>query len=173
MPNVTQFPRGLLALVGALTDGKNPDELQRSISSVIDLLPFYSLNLRERVFFANTAAGSAAGEWDFTSVQGEVPANQAWLVYNYTIRATIPIGLTCSLTPVLRMQASGATVGFAVGPKVEATNSTLANQLTVSSPFQVPFFAPPGAKFGGVTADLSAATAFNAQGWVDFVRLRV
>lgn len=173
MGNVTQFPRGLLALLGATTEGRNPDELQRSLSSVVDLLPFYALNLRERVFFANTAAGGAAGEWDFTAVQGEVPANQAWLVYNYTIRATIPLGLTAGITPVLRMQASGATVGFAVGPRGVTANATLANELTVSSPFQVPFFAPPGAKFGGVTSDLSAATAFNAQGWVDFVRLRV
>lgn len=173
MGNITQFPRGLLALLGALTDGKNPDELQRSVSGVVELLDFYSLNLRERVFFSNTAAGTAAGEWDFTAVQGEVPANQAWLVYNYTVRATIPLGLQCGITPVLRMQASGATVGFAVGPKGNTVNATLANELTVSSPFQRPFFAPPGAKFGGVTSDLSAATAFNAQGWVDFVRLRV
>lgn len=164
------------ALVNALelnSQGASPGALSEVIAGVYNLADHLYLPRRERFSLGPVAAGTAAGDWAFAT-GGTVPSNETWLLLQYSIIATIPIGTTVEFSPAVQMPLTGGggNSAYQIGPAQGNTLSALASAIRayMDRPY---FLMPPGSILAGVTHQLSAATAFNAFGNCEFVRFRI
>jgi len=171
---IQALPKGLVAFLDLNTSGIGPGSLAEQAVATLDILPFISLAKRERIATGTVAAGTGAGDWNFSaaSPSGVVAPNEAWLVFNYHVQASIALGLTAAIQPTFWASVAGGSTVIPVGPPVSNGSSALASVLRAPS-YGVPFWMPPGAFLGGLTPWLSAATAFNAVGVADVVKFRL
>lgn len=168
----------LAALTSALelnAQGAVPQSLADQIAMTFAAEEYVYLRKRERVFLggAGVAAGTGAGSWAFATTGGLVPQNEAWLILYYSVSAVIPIGLQATLQAACQMPftSGGAAASFALGQPARNASSALASNVFSFS--HRPIVLPPNGILSGITTELSAATAFNAFGVVDLVRLKI
>jgi hypothetical protein len=164
---IQTLPKGLIGLLNLNTDGRGPAVMADSVAGVLDLLPFYALDKRERLTTTAVAAGTSAGDFGFGAVGLLVPTNEAWLCLHYSIVCNPPIGLAVQLSPTF--QVNGLV--WKVGDAANNINTALASRLYCWA--TQPFIVPAGGQLAGATESLSAATAFSAFGLLDFVRFRL
>jgi len=167
---IQALPKGLVGFLDLNTSGAGPPQLADQLVGTLDLLPFFALYKREALSSGAVAAGTATGDFAF-SVALTVPQNEAWYVVAYNISAAIPLGLTAQIAPTYQRAIAGGNTAFPVGPPVTNASSALASLIRCHA-FS-PFWLPPASFPGGITMALSAATAFNAFGNIEFVRFRL
>jgi len=164
--------RGLVNFLESTTDGRAPDTWVGTLQSIIDVEKFIALNKRERLIGGPVAAGGFVGPWAPTFLT--VLPNEALLLLNMSIQATIPIGLQARISPAVQMPHTfgGGTTAFKVGQSAFNSLTVIAADLRAYMDV-APFLIPPGAVCGGLTEEISALTAFNAFVTIDFVRVRL
>jgi hypothetical protein len=159
---INNTPLGLLSLLNAKVGGVNPVELAQTIAPVIDMLPWYFQNNKERGFF-NVIVGSAISINLFPD--GIVPANEIWYVTDYCIEF---INAAVGFWSIAPCRANGAsTRRFLTGQLTTTANLGLNAVGQVKS--DGPFFMTGGDQFGFFSPSIPAGS--NVDGFVEFIRL--
>lgn len=172
MGNSNALARGLPAYLDLVTQGRGPGDLAGVMQGVVELDRWLSLQKRERITTTATAAGGANGPWSFFSTGGLVPNNEAWILFHYSIRGVIALGTSVGIAPAVQLQQAAGYEAYQIGD-FTSYNGTLATAVVSGCAFPSGLVMPPGAILGGLTINLSAATAFNLTGFADIVRVRV
>lgn len=172
MSNSNALARGLPSYLDLVTQGRGPGDLSGLIQGTVELDKFYSLQKRERIVTTATPAGGANGPWSFFANGGLVPNNEAWLLFHYSLRGVVALGTSVGIAPAVQLQQAAGYEAYQIGD-FTSYNGTLATAVVSGVAFPSGLMLPPGAILGGLTINLSAATAFNLTGFADIVRIRV
>jgi len=157
-------PRGLMALLGAKQMGTAPKDLADQVVGVIDLVQFYTLNIRETA--TATQITPAVGGNVFTGTSLVVPAGEAWIVHSYNVESQTAAGEAIDLCCAITLAGLGQMMS--VGDYVAATGATQnARPWAQASPL----VAGPGATFGFNVRSLTLTP--DVFGWLTFSRIRV
>jgi hypothetical protein len=155
-------PRGLMALLGSKVMGTAPRELADQVVGVIELLEFYTLNIRETATAGQVTP--AIGGNVFTGTTLTVPAGEAWIVHAYNVECQCAAGEAIDLQAAVTLAGGGQMMGVGDYFAAAATQNVRAwapNQFT----------AGPGAVFGFNVRSLTLTP--DVFGWLTFSRVRV
>lgn len=160
MIDATQFPQGLLGLMGLRANEQGllaPTGLSEMVIPTIELFDFYVSGRLEVITGAAVAA--AVGAILFTDLV--VPPAEFWYVREYFVTSSPGAGAAVAMAPLI------STIGgFPVGDY----EPVAANEI-VRARMDRPRFCPPGSTFGA--AIRSQTLAPTVSGGLEFVRLRV
>ena len=168
--------QGLVSLVELFQDGKVPGVIADDIRLTYDALDLLTAGKRERYLSTAVAAGGAVGQWAFTAQANfNIPANEQWLVYGYNILATIAAGATAQMVAAAQIPNTGGPNKSMVWMSSESNvRAVSASNIYAGGYKDRPIVLPPGTVFGGITLALDpVATAINAFGLIDFVRMKI
>jgi hypothetical protein len=141
---IQRFPRGLLGLLGTQAGGDTPQQLSPIAGGVVDLLPFYTADLR-RTAQANVGNVGAAGTLFVGSSVVACPVGEMWLVHEAGAQCTAaaPAATTARIALALE-RLQGTTVVYAFDERAVATGEIV----NVSLHFEVPLVMLPGDVWG-------------------------
>lgn len=154
--DITEFPRGLVAILGLRDSGQGTRNLTDTVAPTIDTGDLFLFGRRENVFQSGVALNLAAGGLTVFS-SAVVPPGEAWFVWNYQFSVTTAVGETARALPSIRIGG----VGVVTGPAV----SLAASEFRYQIPYQGRVWLAPGdalvlsteAGTGAPTAAVSAA----------------
>lgn len=168
--------RGFLSLLDAKVGGLTPTNYEDAVRVTVDAAEFIFANTRE-VTAGNTGGLGTAAEGFAGDVAGTltVPADEMWLVDNYTTRATAILGAAEELVAVPAM-SSRLTITGNLGFQVFANVLYPGTANFASSPsFHAdrPFIALPGDVLGAWVSRIVTAATIDITLTASFSRLKV
>lgn len=154
--DITEFPRGLQAILGLRDGGLGTRNLSETVAPTIDTGDLFLFGRRENVFQSGVALNLAAGGQTIFS-SAVVPPGEAWFVWNYQFSVATAVGETARVLPSVRIGGAG----IVTGPSVALAASEFRYQI----PYAGRVWLAPGdalvlsteAGTGAPTAALSAA----------------
>lgn len=171
MPSSIQARQpGLVSFLDLNTEGRGIQDIAAQLVSTVDLGEFVKLAKRVRVAQSGVAAGGAVGSFAFATSM-TVPSAEAWWVHAYTITAVIPVGLTAQLCCTAQMPVAGGNQAWMLGKAESNPVSALASVLACRSEGGI--LLPPGTILGGITMAISGVAAFTANGFLDYVPIKI
>lgn len=160
MATISEYPRGLMSLLGLQTFGENPRDLSGVIAPSLDLLQFFLFTRRESR--TDTVSMTATGSIQFPTLI--VPPGEAWFLQEFGIQVQTGAAQTCTFAPTINMPVNAYQMGDAVALPVSSIGRCF-----MSRP---PLLLPPGTSFNVQVQSITGAP-FNADMSALFTRLRV
>jgi len=183
--NINARVPGLVSLFELITDGKAPDTLAGLVQGTIDYEKFVSYAKREYIqldFDVPTGVGDYRA--DTGPATGIAPAaREAWIVTDYSIKVTLPVGRILTLAPTMwrPTSVSGAAGNTSLPHQVGDSQSSIATEVGGTGlrflwvhATELPRLALPGTEFGYSIQDWAGSgsgTLVNA--YVGFYRFRL
>lgn len=145
---INRFPRGLLGLLDAKTNGKTPEGLGDLVAPVLDVFPHYIAAMREA---QTDTSGAIAGTGLVFGTNGRLtcPSDQIWYVDQFQVRTSVALGAgeIVGMVPVQRSpNIIGTNSDFDLAPPVTAG---LVGTLARNSA-RAPFWVLPGDFLGAL-----------------------
>jgi len=162
---ISNFPRGLLDLLGIYTFGKAPSNVGNDVVPTLETLEmFLSAKL---VTIGGQAAAPPAGGSNALPSQFTVPANEVWVVKALTAFGVTEAGVTMSISPAVRLGGTGGSIAPTLGrpqPMAASTNMSCPADvvnlwLPSGSEMGIRVDALTGAPTGASTLNLNALVA--------------
>jgi hypothetical protein len=159
--DISSQPRGLMALLGAKVGGTAPRLLGDQVVGTVDLLDFYTLNIRESLTAAGPAPAVGGNVFAATLI---VPAGEAWIVHAFNVEAACGAGAAIDMAPGVALAGFGQIM--TVGDYLAAAAT---QNVRTWSPIQ--FVAGPGAQFGFNVRSVTLVPTVT--GFLTFSRVRI
>lgn len=138
--SIQQQPRGILALLGLKTTGRNADQWPEIVYPMIEQLEFYAL---DQLQVRSTTGGTVQNPGD--EVELIVPNTELWLVRSVSAQPGT-VGTTINWASLLSFQVTtGQPDTVLASDWFDA--KAVAGVPTLQAIFPRPFLAPPGSRF--------------------------
>lgn len=157
---IQSIPPGLLGLLQLKTVGRNPSELDSTVTPGFELSDWFLRANQEQLNTSYTqlmAASAAGGYQAFTTPSAlVVPDGEWWYVSHYAARGGLAVGDTVNqMRTALQTNRTG-TVRFGRF----GAPATLAGQGSLVC-FDTDFWAPPGSEFGVHVSNVTSAAGIT------------
>jgi hypothetical protein len=153
---IQAIPPGLLGLLQLKTVGRNPGELDSTVTPGFELSDWYLRANQEQLntsFTQLMAATAGGGYQPFTTPSVlTVPDGEWWYIAHYAVRGGLAVGDTINQMRIALQTNRTGTVRFGRF----GAPSTLAGQGSLVC-FDNDFWAPPGAEFGVHVSNVTSA----------------
>lgn len=139
---ISNFPRGLLDLLGMYTFGETPRNVGDDVAPTIEMLEMF-LSAKLVTIGGQAAAPPSAG-YNALPNQFAVPANEVWVVKALTAFGVTEAGVTMSISPAVRLGGTGGSIAPTLGrPQPMGASTNMSCPAEVTS-----LWLPAGAELG-------------------------
>lgn len=166
MRNVNARQPGLVSFLDLFTDGRAPDLLGQQIQASIDITPFVQLGKREPLFAQETTT-LLGGVLIGIPAPLRVPANEAWIVEQWSVQTGVVLGNTVALYASVFRNAPFP------GHRQLGETSTNNGSGLASSYSSAPFLARPGDILAAVFSSNPGGGLVDFFGFAEIVRIRL